>query len=482
MPCAVFNVLDAYQCFTEQQVQAKLQVKRHSKRVTKLYLSALQFTLPDTHTIAIPVQVNDLLTPPPTSIPCPAGGQLALVHGFLKPSLWPANAQGAMVTVSATVADVATPLELWFSCTGSLQVTGSGQSPLYVAGMVSMPTITLVYKRRGKCSSETSCQTSCQAMACNFALSEGASQTDHHFHGWAQIKQWYDTYFPDIYHGRIASAWADDSKGPQDRLNVYTRTGMAISPAAGLVASPIDLQCQVESYKSKKEFYLGALSMGINPKHHGGQNLVWTANAFENDLITSPNCNNPDALQVWRGASFDGGKTWPVVGRVDGQNGFPYGYSDSNSHFDPQFGNHWIGYGTWDPPAYNINTSPGTVAILNSADGGRTYSLLYTVPYLPNTAFYDYQQSAFGGDGQGGWAIYVVFDYLGTDGSQYPVLVYIPVLGLGSFGTPVMTALVSLAGNYTGCIDVSSSGDIAISFSAYDTPLPRPTICPTVWP
>ena len=146
---------------------------------------------------------------------------------------------------------------------------------------------------------------------------------------------------------------------------------------------------------------------------------------------------------MWRGVTFDGGRSWSVVGRIDATNGIPNAYSDSNGIFD-RFGNHWI-TSLWYDPTLGINANLLQLMILVSSDQGLTYRVAY-IPTLPqNFRVFDFNQLAFGGDGNGGWALWFCNDFFGVDGEYSPTINYIPVTGLGKYGAGVTVYMTSLA-------------------------------------
>jgi hypothetical protein len=296
----------------------------------------------------------------------------------------------------------------------------------------------------------------------NFQISAGQSQTAL-FVGWSLVKQWYDSYYNDFYNGKIALRWADNSAATTSPyyLSVHTRIGKvkASSSSTLLKLEPE----QTIAATVKPDWFFTAGTIAINPTNKN--NLVWTALVINNALITSTTSSNPDQLQLWRGVSMDGGKTWPVVGRIDkgGAGITDIAYSDSNAVFD-KYGNFYItsifnSTTIVPPPKLSLDT-----IIIVSTDGGLTFSVLYELPVIPGLQEYDFNQLAVGGDGAGGQALWFMSDFF-SNFAESACVGAIPIYGKGSFGTPVFTYQSSLSDVETVSLNVSENGTV---FCAYD--------------
>ena len=99
-----------------------------------------------------------------------------------------------------------------------------------------------------------------------------------------------------------------------------------------------------------------------------------------------------------------------------------------------------------------------------STDQGVTYSLVYTypVPDFANGYLQDYCQFCFGGDGLGNYGVHVTADqgsYI--TGDLGPHVAFVPILGLGSFGTPTEAQLDAFDNlDQTPCITASEDGRV----------------------
>lgn len=115
------------------------------------------------------------------------------------------------------------------------------------------------------------------------------------------------------------------------------------------------------------------------------------------------------------------------------------------------------------------------LTILVSYDGGVSFQIAAqfnaTTPPFSGAAnsFFDFNQLAFGGDGNGGWALYFVCDFVNTGSSvQVPCVGYIPVTGLGAIGSASLVAMNALAGvaKIPASIIVSDAGELFMNFNS----------------
>lgn len=135
------------------------------------------------------------------------------------------------------------------------------------------------------------------------------------------------------------------------------------------------------------------------------------------------------------------------------------GFSDCRGVSSDKFGNIWYSTSIFLDPAEDFTGQP-TFAV--STDNGVTFDVVYTLPVPPTDFFWDYPQICFGGDGLGNYGMWftAVFSALitGVGGDCIPNVGFIPITGLGSFGTPTITALTGLT-NAQIESDVAASAD-----------------------
>ena len=104
---------------------------------------------------------------------------------------------------------------------------------------------------------------------------------------------------------------------------------------------------------------------------------------------------------------------------------------------------------------------PSTLPLfLISSDGGITFQLVYTAPPPVNLGvdFYDYPQYCFGGDGQGNYGLWFYVNLLPAGIDDIPCIGFIPITGLGTYGT---TSFVILNGlnNVITTVSVTASAE-----------------------
>ena len=134
---------------------------------------------------------------------------------------------------------------------------------------------------------------------------------------------------------------------------------------------------------------------------------------------------------------------------------------DTNAIFD-RFGNAWIVY---------LNSAlggalPWNIVVGVSSDGGVNWKTAQIFNALAADEQYDYPMITFGGDGNGGWAVYVTAQYVTASGINGPILAYIPVSGLGLYGAGQIVHYNSLFADDSGqlaSIVVSNEGKIFIT-------------------
>ena len=233
-----------------------------------------------------------------------------------------------------------------------------------------------------------------------------------------------DLHVNDAFDGVAAWAWTSNGNIPDKTngtLNVFVAIGSINGDGTLSIGNPIqltDLPAGVFAWET-------AVAINrTNPK-----NIVVSWSVF----------NAPGTPS--RAVSFDGGKTWPINGPTNIQpTGIPSGAGDNRGVAADKFGNIWYSttnfvdnFGNYlDQPTFWIST-----------DGGDTYSVAYTAPFVLNT--YDYPQYCFGGDGLGNYGLWFFVDYFSATGTGiWPMVGFLPITGLGSYGTCTPVQLTGL--------------------------------------
>jgi len=242
----------------------------------------------------------------------------------------------------------------------------------------------------------------------NYQLSEGLSQGPYN-----DSTAFLDFYNSDFVNDIVAFSWADnhDLAVPTDplqiNLNCVARIGKVVKGKNGKVTVKLQEPVTVLAPPIRPlKISCAEQCISINPTNT--DNIV--------TIITYRDRNesrlSKDSLQVWNGISYDGGKTWPVVRRIDVApiTVLPDTYyfrADPNGTFD-KFGNYWA--------VYMIHIADdildgNPLAITVSRDQGLTFevvAIFYPEEQLTLGDFFDYPRIAFGGDGNGGYALWYV--------------------------------------------------------------------------
>jgi hypothetical protein len=267
----------------------------------------------------------------------------------------------------------------------------------------------------------------------NTVLSNGATNTTQ-FTGNQADNGFRDSHVNDAFNGVCAWGWADNSM-----IADKTNGTMNMVVAIGQTTSKGKL-------KVGPQFQLTNLAAGIE----AWDTAIAINRTDSTNIIASWGQIDPLAGDIlYRAVSFDDGKTWPENGPLNVQPSG--GFGDARGVSSDKFGNIW--YSATDnngfiPPVFYVST-----------DKGVTFELIFTAPD-PGAGNYDYPQFCFGGDGQGNYGLLFQCT-LFTPTSEVPTVGFIPITGLGAFGTPIFTQLSSLAVN--GLVNSAVESDVAAS-------------------
>lgn len=252
-----------------------------------------------------------------------------------------------------------------------------------------------------------------------------------------------DSHFNDAFDNVVAWAWTDNSM-IDDKTNGT-------------------LNCMVSIGKVDKE---GKLKPGkpiqltnLNPGVFAWDTAVAINRTNKKNIVVSYSVLNAPGTP-FRAVSFDGGKTWPENGPLNiAPSGNPSGNGDCRGVASDKFGNIWYSTTNLFDDAGNEINQPYFAA---SRDGGVTFELIYTValPSLPPGVFlYDYPQYCFGTDAQGNYGLYFVVDGINNATLDcFPAVGFIPITGLGQFGSPQFAFLQGL-NNTVITDDITASAD-----------------------
>ena len=269
-----------------------------------------------------------------------------------------------------------------------------------------------------------------------------------------------DLHINDAFDNVVAYAWSDNSF-IKDKANNSNTMGLAV--AIGKVKHGQLKMRKPQFIETPLNFFVWDTAIAINRTNkkniivsYGLLNFGWPANNLPNSVL-------------YRAVSNDGGKTWPINGPtnlqptgIDPVLGLPGGFGDVPGVQSDKYGNIWyVATNRYDSSGNFINQGFAMV----STDGGVNYQLVYTFPLGSVNAFQDFPSYCFGGDGLSNYGIHLVIDYFpdfsigGLDG--YPEVAFIPITGLGAFGTPQTVYLPQFTNNnFTASIAASADGKV----------------------
>ncbi len=437
----IFDIQDYAQIPQNTHFASTVNIDVNNNLVT-ITIPSLGFSLPSAHSIIIPPQVDG--NPPLFPVNFPGGGFVYTKSGFIPNPYKPPLAIGVQATVTSTPSAPGPGMIVVITQEGNIRFAapptsgifpggtsgfnGPGYYPIQQSGpfitnpvQISYPLVTTPFNPPA-----------------NFPISEGHTQQIYVPFG-VLLAQYGDTYFGDINNGFFGSYWIDNSAATQYPFNANGLTRMGtISYQNG---QPIvQLQDPVVAISPPSGHSITQGGIAINPTNPN--NIVVNALVDSNQALVF-------AYQLWRAVSNDGGKTWPIAGRIDGPAagmGIPTNIAGDNNGLFDKFGNHWIT--NLSVHAEGNPNPPWLLTILVSSNGGQTYSIAGQFnPTLPpfnalSESYFDFNQLAFGGDGNGGSALYFVCDLIDKiAGTLTPCIGYFPVTGNGSIGTPQFTTI-----------------------------------------
>ena len=129
----------------------------------------------------------------------------------------------------------------------------------------------------------------------------------------------------------------------------------------------------------------------------------------------------------------------PLNGQIPILPAYSTGFGDCRGVSSDKFGNIWYSTTSFFDPT-GTETAQPVFAV--SSDNGVTFEVIDFLPTPPANTNYDYPQYSFGGDGSGNYGLWFQTTIFNANGDAYPNVGFIPITGLGSFGTPTLTALL----------------------------------------
>lgn len=254
-----------------------------------------------------------------------------------------------------------------------------------------------------------------------------------------------DTHVNDAFDGVAAWSWTDNST-----VSSKTRNTINAMVAIGRVDEKGKLRVKKPIQLSKLPQGMGAFDTAVAINRKNKNNIVVSYGVF--DFVKKVGT-------TYCAVSFDGGKTWRKNGPTNLQpTGLNHSFGDYRGVASDKYGNIWLS-ATNDTDATGKGINQPYFAV--STDGGMTFKLVYTLQLTPATNLYDFPQFCFGGDGQGNYGLHFTADNFSSQG-EAPVVGFIPIFGLGSFGTPAVPVYLSsfLNNNFTPSITASKDGRV----------------------
>jgi hypothetical protein len=395
-------------------------------------------------------------TPPSTGYVVTATGFIP--KGFRPTSLVPVAIVAASdngLPQTSSFADTPTPPQPGFivqiTNTGSVQIlaAGSNQNEIAVGPQIVAPcSISYLAGER-----EVICE--------NFQLSNGFIDVNQFTgttpHGTPAGDNIRDSHINDVHNGKVVWAYTANNNVPYTAniLNVFVVVGEVDSKGHMKYGDPI----QITDFPENMIAWDTSVAVNRTDKNNIVVSYSTITYDFENTYFDGNISNSEDC----RAVSFDGGKTWGGV--YDGVT--PLAYNGPLNYQPPggegsgdypgvgadQYGNFWIGSTNLSDGAGNSVNQP---YLLISSDQGVTWQLAFNSPPVANPQpptgpggtdgdFYDYPHLCFGGNGTS-YGIWYYSDYfvdLNILGDVYPCVTFIPITGLGTYGTATTTFLNS---------------------------------------
>lgn len=437
---AVFGIQGIGSIYNNIAVTGTLTITESAGIVT-VTIPSLTFPLVDSTCLLVPPQIYNLTPRLPFVLGGGTGGygSVYLKSGFIPQQYRPASLIGVSQSVATTPT---TGYDAIITQEGNIRfavpiLSSSSQlmgyQPYVGSGSVTTPQVTITYP----------VLPAMPASPTPIILSQGWTQ-EAYCQAQLELNQYLDLYFSDIYNDTIATFWTDNSLGsaPPFQSYGYVRTGTVSANGS------VSLGTTQVVFFPPTGYYCSQGGISINPTN-------------PNNMIA--NClflGGTTGLQLWVGVTTNGGTSWSTK-QIDTGSIPPNASGDNNALFDI-YGNYWL---------TNVATVNGkqTLTMLLSSDGGTTFSVaaeFNASTYITNGNYFDFNQMTFGSDGSTGHALYFASDLIVTGTlTETPSIGYIPVTGLGTYGTPTMVPITNYAINGVfGSPAVTNNGTLYLNY------------------
>lgn len=444
---------------------------------TKIFSHKIQFACFDTNTLLVPgtefwveltiVKEKNKITiqfptinfqivagQPPIATPVVSGGYLYAVDGFLPEDIRPtdlvfrsylaASNNGMSEPFSFTQDPSTLPVPptgyiIQITTRGLIiiQAPGTFDNVIPLGPQILMPT-DITYVRQPKLK-----------LGKNYLIGPGFTNVTQFTNFDALLDAFRDSHVSDAFDNKLAWTWTSNSDQTDKTNNImdtFVVVGKVDKKGTLKFHSPINLT----NFTS------------ANPASFSWDTAVAINRTNKRNIVISYGVINesasPRTAVPFRAVSFDGGKTWPS--ELNGPlnvlpSGTPSSFGDCRGVSADKFGNIWYSYTNQYDNAGNLVFTP---SFLISSDGGVTFQLVYTAPPPINLGvdFYDYPQYCFGGDGQGQYGLWFYVNYLPAGIDDIPSMGFIPITGLGTFGSASFVMLNGL-NNVITTVSLSAS-------------------------
>lgn len=294
-----------------------------------------------------------------------------------------------------------------------------------------------------------------QKFAENFVLSKGASDITEFTGGpfGAAGSAYRDNHVNDAFDGVVAWTWTSNANikdKANNTVNVFVRVGK-------FKHGKLQLGKPIQLTDLPAGTYAWDTAVAINRTNK------------DNIVVSYATLNAPST--PCRAVSFDGGKTWPadLNGPTNIQPTGPSKAGDNRGVSADKFGNFWYSTTNYKNDDNQVINQP---TFWISSDGGATFSVAFTAPLPINLGvdLYDFPQICFGGDGEGNYGLWYTVDYFSTHVGSYtditPVMGFIPITGLGSYGEGSFLFLDNLLNTQQVC-NIIATDDGRVWTSSY---------------
>ncbi len=372
-------------------------------------------------------------------------GYIFTSKGNLPRKTWPVDPVYQSYTLQTDNPGV--ELDLYIANDGSFRIVASGNIPIAPGSyFVHAKTIEYRLPEINKLNVPFDCK-----------LSEGKSSVIKIEKSTGSTNDFLDYYNNDFVKDVVAFSWADNHKGHHPyNLNLVTRVGKIKRNPDGTFR--MDLHKPVTVIKpprAAKIIRCYENTISINPRNT--KNLVVTT-IYQDNNQPVPGTN---LFQLWRAVSYNRGKSWPVVGRVDNLGSLPLFRSNPNGMFD-KFGNYWLVYMS----SNNTLLPPFNLVFAVSYDKGATFNLVSILTPGLNM-LYDYPRIAFGGDGNNGFALWASADLIDLSAQTVSIAVgYIPVIKFGNVGLLNMVPVPAIPTNFVAAPEITATKDGTVFLAA----------------